>query len=327
MSRKKRTAGKKASSGRGTAAGRTPGRFFPAVLALLFFFAFSVFGLRYAEKFFGGLSGPPETERAAVSTEKKRPSPPDEFVSEKSVLSGSGADGAVERRSGYKPRVVLIIDDLGNDRESLDRLAEIGVPLNVGVLPYLPYSGYVAREAEKSGMDVILHLPMEPRYSSGYTADDAGEGVLLVGYSLSRIKDQFRRNFLEVPNAIGVNNHMGSKFMENEELVRTLMEEIKTRGLYFVDSLTSSESKGYGVAKDFGVKALKRDVFIDSSDRGKEYTKKQIDRLVGIAEKTGMGVGIGHPYPQTIEALAEYLPGIAGKGKVEFVKISSTAVN
>lgn len=325
MSRKKRTARKQKSSGRGAGTGRARGRFFPAVLVLLFFFAFSVFGLRYAEKFFGGPSTEaPETEEAAVSTQKKRPEA-DEPVPEKTVLSGSAADGAIERMSGSKPRVVLIIDDLGNDKESLERLAGIGVPLNVAVLPYLPYSGHVAREAKKSGMDVILHLPMEPKYSSGYTADDAGEGVLLVGYSLGRIKDQFRKNFLAVPKVVGVNNHMGSKFMENEELVRTVMEEIKTRGLYFVDSLTSPKSKGYAVAKDFGVKTLRRDVFIDSSGRGKEYTKKQIDRLVVIAEKTGMGVGIGHPYPQTIDALVEHLPGIAEK--VEFVKISSVAVN
>ena len=309
MSDGKRT-GKKTAS-RKTGGGKTAPRLIRAAFVLLFFFAFSVFGLRYVERFV--YDGPRDAAEA--------PAPEAESAAPDDVPREEEAAG----ETGPKPRVVLVIDDLGNDRESVDRLVEMNFPLNMAVLPYLPHSGYAAREARENGMDVILHLPMEPKYSSGYTADDAGEGVLLVGYPISRLKEELRKNILAVPGAVGVNNHMGSKFMENEKLVGVVMDEIGARGFYFVDSLTTADSVGYRVARNLGVKVLRRDVFIDEADRGKDYTVEQIDRLVKIAEKNGMAVGIGHPYPQTIEALSQYLPEVAGR--VEFVTISSADID
>lgn len=292
MSQKRRA--KRKPSVRRTGAGKNTARLSRAVLVLIFFFAFSIFGLRYIGKFFDEQS-PREVAPTAVEKKPRRPG------------------------------VVLIIDDLGGDRKSIDRLLRIKQPLNFAVLPHLPHSHYASHAAYRGGNDVILHLPMEPKYSSGYTADDAGEGVLLLGFSIDQITEELRRNIRAVPNVAGVNNHMGSKFMENEEPVKAVMKELKARGLYFVDSLTTPDSRGYSVAKRLGVKTLRRDVFIDQHKRGKKYTMDQLDRLVRIAEKKGIAVGIGHPYPETIDALAEYMPRI--EEKVEFMKISATALN
>ena len=296
MSQKKRT--RKRQSTAKTADKKRTTRLAHAVLVLIFFFAFSIFGLKHIERFFDGWSPRETTPTAADKVTEKKP---------------------------RRPGVILIIDDLGYDKESIDRILRIEQPLNLAVLPHLPHSLYAARAAYRGGKDVILHLPMEPKYSSGYTADDAGEGVLLLGFSMDQMREQLRRNIMAVPNIVGVNNHMGSKFMENEETVKTIMRELKARNLYFVDSLTTPNSRGYSVARQLGVKVLKRDVFIDQSERGKEYTKGQLDQLVRIAEKNGIAVGIGHPYPQTIDALVEYVPKI--EKKVEFMKISATVFN
>ena len=321
MSDRKRVRKKAAS--RKTGESRTTPRLVRAAFVLLFFFAFSVFGLRYVERFV--YDGPPEDAETLAPEKESAPErkvPPRQKAAEPENVP---REEKVAASPDPKPRVVLIIDDLGNDRKSVDRLLEMDFPINMAVLPHLPHSDYAAREARKSGMDVILHLPMEPRYSSGYTADDAGEGVLLVGYPISRVREELRKNILAVPNVVGVNNHMGSKFMENEKLVRIVMDELRTRGFYFVDSLTTADSVGYRIARKLGVKVLRRDVFIDEAERGKDYTVGQIDRLVKIAEKNGMAVGIGHPYPQTIEALSQYLPEVAGR--VEFVRISSADID
>lgn len=296
MSQKKRT--RKRQSTAKTGGKKPTARLTHAVLVLLFFFAFSIFGLRYVERFVGEWS----PREATPAVEDK-----------------------IAEKEPRRPGVILIIDDLGQDRESVDRLLRIKQPLNFAVLPHLPHSLYAARAAYRGGMDVILHLPMEPKYSSGYTADDAGEGVLLLGFSMDQMREELRRNIMAVPNIVGVNNHMGSKFMENEEPVKTVMQELKARDLYFVDSLTTPNSRGYSVARRLGVKTLKRDVFIDQSERGKKYTVEQLDRLVRIAEKNGIAVGIGHPYPQTIDALVEHMPKI--EKKVEFMKISAAALN
>jgi len=296
LSQKKRTRKRQSTAKPGD--GKRTARLTHAVLVLIFFFAFSIFGLKHIERFFDGWSPRDATPTAADKIAEKKP---------------------------RRPGVILIIDDLGYNKESIDRILRIKQPLNLAVLPHLPHSQYAARAAYRGGKDVILHLPMEPKYSSGYTADDAGEGVLLLGFSMDQMREELRRNIMAVPNIVGVNNHMGSKFMENEEPVKMLMRELKARNLYFVDSLTTPDSRGYSVAKRLGVKVLKRDIFIDQNEQGKEYTMEQLDRLVRIAEKNGIAVGIGHPYPQTIDALAEYMPKI--EKKVEFVKISAAALN
>ncbi len=295
MPRKKQT--KKSSSSAGKTSGaRKPAGLSHAVFVLLFFLAFSIFGLRHIERFLGGW--PPSQPEKPVTAEKR------ETIS-------------------ARPKVVLIIDDLGFNKEYVDRLLRIGQPINMSVLPHLPYSKYSAEASHRKGMDVLLHLPMEPKVSTGYTADDSGEGVLLLGRSLDQIRQDVERNILAVPNIAGVNNHMGSKFMENEQPMKVVMAELRNRGLYFVDSLTTKDSLGREVATKLGVRVLVRDVFIDRSPSDVKYTKQQLDKLVEIAEKKGLAVGIGHPYPKTIDALERYAPKIAKQ--VDFVKISSGA--
>ena len=152
---------------------------------------------------------------------------------------------------------------------------------------------------------------MEPKLKSGYTADDAGEGVLLLGQTKEDIISTLNNNISSMPGAVGVNNHMGSKFTENEELMKLIMKTIKEKDLIFVDSLTSPRSKGYDVARDLGVRTARRDIFLDDKNRGKSYVKRQLRKLVATAQKNGYAIGICHTYPQTIEALREEIPKIS----------------
>lgn len=227
--------------------------------------------------------------------------------------------------AGYKPKVVIIVDDIGQHKEPIDRLLALEGPLTFAILPNLPYSGYAAEMAYKKGWDVILHLPMEPTESSGYTAADAGEDALLVGLSKDAILARLEENLASVPHVKGVNNHMGSKFMENEELMDLVLERMMAKGLYFVDSMTTARSVGYQRALDAGMKSAKRDVFLDLSTKGPGYVKSQMQKLVGISEKKGYAIGICHPYPDTIEALGEVLPEI--RDRAELVNASDVVVS
>ena len=107
-----------------------------------------------------------------------------------------------------KPKIAIIIDDIGLDKNQIDRLLDISVPLNFAILPDLPYSNYAAKMANDKGWEVILHLPMEPKETSGYFAEDAGENALLVGLPKSEILDRLKYNLSSVPYVKGVNNHM-----------------------------------------------------------------------------------------------------------------------
>ena len=167
-------------------------------------------------------------------------------------------------------------------------------------------------------------MPMEPKESSGYTAVDAGDNVLLVGLSKDVILSKLNKSLSSVPHVKGLNNHMGSKFMENGELTELILKDLKGKGLIFVDSKTSSGSKGYETALDLGMKTAQRDVFLDNSSKSSQYVKDQLEKLVDISKKRGYAIGICHPYPGTVKALSEMLPEI--NNEVEVVSIS-TIVN
>ncbi len=247
----------------------------------------------------------PEKKPATVKAEAPKPTPEPKPGGEKKAES---KDKKAVRQGGIKPRVAIIVDDIGQHKEPIDKLLALEGPLTFAILPNLPYSTYAAEKAHQKGWDVILHLPMEPMESSGYMGQDAGEDALLVGQTKETILAQLDKNLASFPYVEGVNNHMGSKFMENDELMELVLERINSKGLYFVDSLTTARSVGYKTASSLGMRTVKRDVFLDLSSKGPDYVKSQLDKLVKISEKNGHAVGICHPYNATIEALAEYMP-------------------
>ncbi len=215
-----------------------------------------------------------------------------------------------------KGRIAIVIDDMGPDLSKLRELFEAGGPITIAIMPNQRHSAETAREAAKRGWDVILHLPMEPK---DIVDNDPGEGALLTGMSSEEIDAVLQRDFASVPNVIGVNNHMGSKFTEDEEGMRSVLVALKKRGMFFLDSRTSPDSVGGRVARDLGMRSAERSVFLDNT-RDVGYIKGQIRELVSIATRKGAAIGIGHPYPETIEALRQTLPAL-GPG-IRVVRLS-----
>lgn len=144
----------------------------------------------------------------------------------------------------------------------------------------------------------MLHVPLEP-----WTPDqDPGIGALRVGDSPDRMAALFAENIAQVPHAVGVNNHMGSKFTEDSEAMAGLAKLIGDRRLFFIDSLTSHNSMAVAVVRSRGIPAASRDIFIDN-DRNVEAICSRIKELTERAARKGAAIGIGHPYPETFEAL------------------------
>jgi polysaccharide deacetylase 2 family uncharacterized protein YibQ len=255
-----------------------------------------------------------------VAAKEKKYSPLKEQV-ESPERKSAKREPEVQVFDKEKPKIVIIIDDLGLNKILIDRLLEIPATFNFAILPHLPYSQYAAEMAYRRGWDVILHLPMEPKNSSGYTGVDAGDGVLLVGLPRNEILAKLENNLASVPYIKGVNNHMGSRFTESGELMEVVLQRIKSRGLFFVDSKTSQNTAGFTVAKKLGMRAAERDVFLDRALGGPNYVRSQIEKLISISKRKGFAIGICHPYPVTVEVLSEMVPKI--KKEVEMVAVSN----
>ena len=96
--------------------------------------------------------------------------------------------------------------------------------------------------------------------------------------------------------------------------MRWLMEEIQRRDdLFFIDSYTTHESVALQLAREVGVEALKRDVFLDP-DRDPATVAREFERMKRLADKRGAVIAIGHPYPETLALLEEALPKLEREG-------------
>jgi hypothetical protein len=195
--------------------------------------------------------------------------------------------------------VAIIIDDLGYDRALARAFASLEIPVSLAVLPMAPRTEDVAAEAGRMDRELMLHLPMEPK---GYPELNPGPGALLNRMGPGEIRTLVDRHLDQLPGACGVNNHMGSSFTEHETQMTAVMEALRGRGLFFVDSKTTGRSMGYSLACRMGVPAVSRSVFLDNEPTSSAIGI-QLERLLGIARHRGSALGIAHPFPGTLEAL------------------------
>lgn len=217
-----------------------------------------------------------------------------------------------DREIPRHPKIAIVIDDIGYDQRMASSLMSLDFPLSLSILPYAPFSREAIEEAEKRGLEVLLHLPMEPK---GYPEVDPGEGAVLLRMDEAKIRDALDRALARVPGVKGVNNHMGSAFSENREKMRVLLTSLLAHGLYYLDSRTSPRSVATDLAGDLGLAAVSRNVFLDD-DPSLPAVQTQMERLLSLARHSGSAVGIGHPHESTLKVLQEFAPRICREFEV-----------
>jgi polysaccharide deacetylase 2 family uncharacterized protein YibQ len=202
------------------------------------------------------------------------------------------------------PRVAIIIDDLGYDKKIAEKFLELDAAFTFAILPFSPFQKKIAKRAQENGLEVMLHLPMEP---VEYPGVDPGPGTLLTSMSPDQLISQLKKNLDTLPTIKGVNNHMGSKLTTESSQLYQIFSILKKRGLFFVDSRTTAKTLCKPSARMFKVPFAQRDVFIDHQQEP-EFIRKQINKLIHIAKRHGEAVGIAHPHSTTYTVLKEMLP-------------------
>ena len=217
------------------------------------------------------------------------------------------------------PRIAIIIDDLGYSLRAAKPIFDIEYPLTLSILPGLRYSVPLAERASQAPFEATLHLPLEPE-----ARGPLERGTIMVAMNEEEVRDLMGKHLKPLlPYIKGVNGHMGSKATADEELMRIVLEEVKKRGLYFVDSYTSDKSVALEVAEDLGLRTASRQVFLDSGPErtDPDYIRSQMEKLAELARKKGKAIAIGHPKYLTLKVLREMMPKLA-KGGIQFVTAS-----
>jgi len=213
--------------------------------------------------------------------------------------------------------VAVIFDDAGGSLEAVEEIIAIGRPVAVAVLPGLTHSTEVARRARAAGLEVLLHLPVEPH-------DDAkamGPGGVMVVMTEAEIQSTVRAGLASVPGAVGVNNHMGSKGTADRRVVRAILEVVRDRQLFFLDSRTTVDTVVEPVAAELGVPAGRRLLFLDNQE-DEESIRQQVRRLIALAQERGAAIAIGHAQRITPRVVASMLAELDREG-VAIVPVST----
>jgi polysaccharide deacetylase 2 family uncharacterized protein YibQ len=206
-------------------------------------------------------------------------------------------------------KLAIILDDFGSDLGAADAVFALPYPLTISVLPHHEHSTDIAREAERRGYQVMLHLPMQSVANEKPEARELRPGM--PAPEVSALVEEF---LLDIPGVVGVNNHQGSQATSDAGLMSELMPVLGERHLFYVDSRTTAVTVAYDTAQSFGVPSAFRNVpFLD--DVGEVAAiRKQLGLALRGAREKGEAVAIGHPHPPTLQALREILPQAQAQG-------------
>jgi polysaccharide deacetylase 2 family uncharacterized protein YibQ len=207
-----------------------------------------------------------------------------------------------------KPVIAIVIDDMGVSPKRTRDIISLKAPLTASFLTYASNIDRQVASAVKAGHEILVHVPMEARTSNQVAPD-----VLTLDMSEKDLKERLQGMLAKFKDARGINNHMGSRFTENKKHMGYIMEVLKERNMFFLDSKTSPRTVGKEVARKHNVEYVGRSVFLDNENNF-EYIMGQLRRAEAVALKNGYAVAIGHPKSETYKALEAWIPSLEEKG-------------
>ena len=218
---------------------------------------------------------------------------------------------------GRRPRVAIIVDDLGNDLLIAREFVDVDAPLSFAVMPSRPFSRQVAELAALFHRDVLVHLPMEADGGEDFGAAD----VLQAAATHDDVRRQLEAALATVPHAIGVDNQTGSRFTGDRTRMPWLLEFMHEHNLFFIDSRTTPHGLACEVAAAVTAPCAARDLVLDEVDE-EPAIRTQLDALLKLARTRGDAIAIAHARPHTLTAVRAAVPGFAAAG-VDVVPISA----
>jgi len=227
---------------------------------------------------------------------------------EQQKLPTPDLDNVFPTKTAYKTSVAIIIDDLGYNYEQGLKAMQLPGAITYAIIPHSPKAQFFAQEAHKNNKEIMLHAPMS-------TINNAplGKNGLTESMGEDDFKHTLNQSLASLPSVKGVNNHMGSLLTQKSQPMSWVMQSLKQRQLYFIDSRTSAESVAWTIAQQYNIPSLKRDVFLDH-EPNKAFIDKQFKLLIATAKRQGYAVAIAHPYPETIQYLSSNLPKLNNAG-------------
>ena len=109
----------------------------------------------------------------------------------------------------------------------------------------------------------------------------------------------------------GVTNQMGAKFEVTRASLRPVLEELKRRGLLYLDDGSVEGSLAGQVAKEVGLDYSVAQVRLDAAEMA-----KNLAALEAAAKAQGAAIGVAKAEPDNVNKIAEWAGSLESKGLV-----------
>lgn len=205
--------------------------------------------------------------------------------------------------------IAIIIDDVGVDLRRSRRAEQLPAAVTLAYLPYSHKLKEQTARARAAGHELMVHLPMQPEKAG----IDPGPDYLGTDLPPEEVARRVDKNLNAFDGYAAVNNHMGSQFTQDSARLMILMTALRARGAMFVDSRTAPQSIAEKMAREFGIAASHRDIFIDHVE-DRLHVDAQLEKIEQTARKYGSAIAIGHPKDVTLEALEKWIPTLKARG-------------
>ena len=216
--------------------------------------------------------------------------------------------------SGYDlPRIALIVTGMGlNSTATATAIDRLPAEVTLAFSPYASGLPDWSQRARTAGHETLIMVPMEPL---NYPANDPGPETLLTSLSEQDNLKRLHGVMARFTGYVGLVNHMGSRFTASADAVRPMMAELYARGVLFLDARSTQYSTAARIADEVGVPRAVNNRYIDNDADAAEIQKHLIE-LENVARTFGAAVGIGRPYPVTVDTITTWAAGLDAKGLI-----------
>lgn len=209
--------------------------------------------------------------------------------------------------------MAIVVDDFGAiGGELLQGFLNLPVEIDFAILPGLSYSEETMNRAYEQGRETLVHLPMEPL---DYPLQNPGKDAILVQMDKSEVEKIVLKHLNSLPLCSGVNNHMGSLATTDKEIMSYVMEVLRKKGKFFLDSRTSAVSVAYQTAQKAHILAFRNDLFLDSPDMTNATMESKIERVKQISQNRNYVIAITHCHSlDKLKYLQDFISRIQKEG-------------
>ena len=202
--------------------------------------------------------------------------------------------------------------------DEINGFLEIDIPFTATVIPFEDYTEETVDILSKNGVELMVHMPMEPE---SYPRNDPGKHAIYIKLPPDEIKKRIRAAIENIPLAVGMNNHMGSKATAHKRTMEIVAGALVESGLFFVDSRTSLYSCAEQEVAKRGIPTTHQDGNIDVESDTSAIARRFIELALSSRENDNGALIVGHARPNTLIAIKRVLPTLEKWG-IEFITVS-----